>query len=143
MSTADQDVVELLRQRVRQAWGEDTVHRPHKMRPHPIAEALSDLGDALADDDETATDPAVQAVARALLGEARVDGTEWAAFWGAEDPSAVDWSQIPLGPAGFVLCASRAEAEEIATAQGGRVASLTVLRTPWQVVDTEGGEPRG
>lgn len=115
-------LVDLLRQRVAAA-----------MRGHVVALGLGNPGTDLTDalgafeaelDDSDPADPAVQAVARALL-EATECETEWAVLM--ED--------------GNVLCGDRREAEMLAFGGSGRVARRAVTYAHWQVVDTGGGEP--
>ena len=77
--------------------------------------------------------PSAQAVARELVGT-RHGREEWCVFWGADDPNSLEAARV----AGYFR---RDIAENVRTAyDDARIAYCTVSRTPWQVVDTEGGD---
>lgn len=134
MSTADRDMVGLLRQRVRAARDGLGVNTER------LWEALNDL------DAELSNPAEGKAVARALLGEdGTADSTEWCVFIG--DRPATGRRMVGLG---------RSSAEELRDGINTRDfvpgstldvnfgdatgAARVAHRTTWQVVDTEGGE---
>lgn len=138
MSTPDRDLVEQLRQRVALA-----------MKGHVVALGLGNPGTDLTDalgafeaelDDSDPADPAMLAVACALLGEARPTDVdyEWCVFLGSDDPN---------GDVARITTDTQEHAEEalalVLQTHGAHrmgVAYRTVTYSPWRVVDTEGGE---
>lgn len=136
-------LVELLRQRVARA---DELLNTVSASTGNIMDALDTALDALAratGKAYSADDPAVQAVARALLGEDRPTDLdyEWCVFLGSDDPNG-DVARITTDTQEHAEADLALLLQTRATAHLG-VAYRTVNRTPWQVVDTEGGEPDG
>lgn len=137
MSAPEQrDPVEELRQRLERADELlNTVNASTFVTQHALESALEALHRATGRE-YSASDPAVRAVARELVGAVFSESTEWCVFLGGEDPN--------TAPQTFTGYSSRASVESLRKGYpAARIAYRTVTRSPWQVVDTEGGEPRG
>lgn len=117
----------------------------------PLALALANLDHFLNGHAESAApDPLMQRVARVLIGEG-ITYTEWCVYWDADDPNACSFMPTQDGVGELWTCDELDEAtrmRQIITDDGRIVGGIaqrqvTVYRTPWQVVDTEGGERNG